>query len=96
MKTHLIGFVFFLILLGGLLGYNYFLGSELGGPCTSNSGCKGAIWRQFGTQCLVDQKGGYCTVSCNADSDCQKNWTCAQVDRYGDSSDVVKMCARPR
>lgn len=95
MKTHFIGFIVFLILLGGLLGYNYFLGSEPGGPCTSNSGCKGAIWRQFGSQCLVDQKGGYCTNSCKTDADCQADWTCAEADRVGDSTDSVMMCARP-
>ena len=78
--------------------FNYFTGSEQGGPCTYNKDCKGNFFGKTGTQCLKDGAGSYCTFPCSTHEDCPTGWTCeivSKTDEGIETGETNNVCARP-
>ena len=100
MKRNVIGILLFVVLGGGYTAFDYFTGSEFGGPCQWNNDCKGSFYGKYGAQCLDMGNGsGFCTVTCSDHAECAANpgWTCQTFDYYeGDvASGTNQVCAPP-
>ncbi len=98
MKRNILGVVLFLVVGGGYTAFDYFTGSEQGGPCTYNNDCKGSFFGKTGAQCLQDETGYYCTSPCSTPADCPTGWTCETVSMTEDGKETGEtnnVCARP-
>ena len=84
MKRYLIGggIAALFLALVAIVGYHYFTGAGMGGPCSVNDDCKGNIYGQLGSQCYTveDERQGYCTATCEGAADCPAEWECEKVD----------------
>lgn len=82
MKRTVLGVIAAIVIGGGYTGYDYFTGSEFGGPCQWNNDCKGSFFGKSGSQCLDLGQGGFCTVACDDHGECSNGWTCQAFDYY--------------
>jgi hypothetical protein len=100
-KTKLIIVAIFVVLLsiGGFVA-NKLEAIEVGGSCANTSqrdSCSGKD-----AACITSDAGNYCSVSCNATSDCPANMKCEQIesetysakDGSKTKSEQVKMCVK--
>lgn len=96
-----LGIIGGILIVGAYLVFDYMWGSELNGPCVSNTDCKGNIADNFGNaQCLDDGSGSYCTVKCDTTADCPPTWVCETVDMIDvttgmSTGEINQVCARP-
>lgn len=100
MKRTILGVVAVIVLGGAYIGINYFTGAELGEDCYDNTSCKGNIHGKFGSQCLQDDVGSFCTVTCSTHADCPPTWTCETVSMIDvstgfETGESNQVCARP-
>jgi hypothetical protein len=99
MKKSILGVLVAVVVGLGYSAYDYFTGSEKGGPCQWNSDCKGNLYGKFGTQCLDagDGTGGFCTGTCSTVADCPAGWSCEDVDYYENEikKGTNRVCVRP-
>lgn len=88
------GGVIVAVLTAGTFVYKMFVGAEQGEPCSDSSECKG-----FDGECLEDDTGTYCTVTCSTDGDCDNGWVCETttvVNEFGqETGETNQLCARP-
>jgi hypothetical protein len=96
-----LGIIGAIVLVGGIAAFDWFTGSELGGPCVSNTDCKGNIQDKIGkAQCLDDGYGSYCTLKCATVADCPPGWACEVVQMVDvttnmNTGEANQVCARP-
>jgi hypothetical protein len=100
MKRTILSVVGVIVIAGGYLAFNYFTGAALGEPCYDNTSCKGNIHGKFGSQCLQDDVGSFCTVRCDTVADCPPGWTCEIVSMIDvstgmETGETNQVCARP-
>ena len=72
-KTGVLGIVFLVLFIGGLIGlavkFRAIFGSEVGGECTDDNGCKpDAV--------CISKK---CYQACKTDADCKDGWSCGKT-----------------
>ena len=87
--------VVLLFMFGGSIALNYIIGKDAGQPCSDSYRCRGYLIA--GAQCLNDGGRYYCSKSCDSDSDCPAQWSCALANKTHKgmtTSATLNVCVR--